>query len=57
MKAMIDSNAQCQLLSSKILLYFLQKHKTYEIDYKLIIKNVIEKIMGINREEMQNVGL
>ena len=54
---MTDSNIQCQVLSTKILHQFLEKEGSYEGETKAIIKNVIEKLMTIEKEEIQNLGM
>lgn len=47
---MTDANMQCQVLSTKILHQYLEKEGSYDGESKAIIKNVIEKLMVIEKE-------
>ncbi len=46
---MTDANIQCQVISTKILHQYLEKEGSYDGDAKTIIKNVIEKLMTIEK--------
>jgi len=54
---MTDSNIQCQVLATKILCKYLEKEGSYDGEMKVVLKNVIEKLMVIEKDEIQNLGI